>query len=328
MNEQIIKFLTEYKEIYRYLGDVYREAAYTKAIPTIRRLQYKITSDNVSELSKLKNIGKSIREKIALYLTGDIKDLDELKKSPRVIAHEELGSIMGVGSKTVDKWIKLSITDIPKLKKAVGDGRVTLNNIQTEGLKYYSDLKTRIPRSEVKLISDVIEKIFWEIFNQVMSSMVLKKHKKPFAGNFAVAGSYRRGSSDSGDIDIIMATSTPLPSLLERMVLSLMKYHHFVSAINNGKELTIVLIKGPTGIVRQVDLFYVNIDSYPAALLHFTGSWELNEYMRGIAKSKGFRLNQHGLYKINNDKLINVKVKSEKEIFDIIGMKYLEPNQR
>ena len=42
------------------------------------------------------------------------------------------------------------------------------------------------------------------------------------------------------------------------------------------------------------------------------------------AKSLGYKLNQYGLYK--DDKKINVK--NEQEIFDIIKMNYIKPENR
>jgi len=318
MNSTVIGFLTEYMEIYQSIGDIYREAAYTKAIPVIRRLPYKITKENVMDLAKLRGIGKGITEKITSFLDGITTDFDNLKKSPLVIAHKELGSILGVGPKTVNDWVNIKITTIPKLKKAISEGRVTLNSSQTEGLKYYDDLKKRIPRSEVRIIGEFIDKTLRRVTGDNFNSLVFME----------IVGSYRRGSPDSGDIDIIITSDTYKPSLLNEIKSELMKCKCFVSSILSGKERTTILLRGPTGIVRQTDLLYVKKESYPAALLYFTGGWEFNEYMRGFAKSKGFRLNQKGLFKLEKTKLIPINVKSEEEIFEVIGMKYLDPKQR
>ena len=46
--------------------------------------------------------------------------------------------------------------------------------------------------------------------------------------------------------------------------------------------------------------------------------------MRGIAKKKGYMLNQNGLYK--NGKLITIN--SEKEIYDLLGIPYVKPKDR
>ncbi len=80
--------------------------------------------------------------------------------------------------------------------------------------------------------------------------------------------------------------------------------------------------------IRRVDIRYVPYNSYYPALLYFTGSGPFNEKMRGLAKALGYRLNEYGLYKKINGKLMKVKVTSEKDIFDKLGMDYVEPEER
>jgi DNA polymerase/3'-5' exonuclease PolX len=51
--------------------------------------------------------------------------------------------------------------------------------------------------------------------------------------------------------------------------------------------------------------------------------------MRGIAKRKGYILNQYGLFKMPvNDSSTPVKVKSEKDFFKILEMPYVIPKDR
>jgi DNA polymerase/3'-5' exonuclease PolX len=50
--------------------------------------------------------------------------------------------------------------------------------------------------------------------------------------------------------------------------------------------------------------------------------------MRGIAKRQNYKLNEYGLYKLENNKERNIQIYSEKDVFDILGMSYLEPHER
>ena len=52
--------------------------------------------------------------------------------------------------------------------------------------------------------------------------------------------------------------------------------------------------KLPRKKVRRIDIRFVPFDYYPAALLYFTGSYELNTQMRQVAKSMGYKLNEYG----------------------------------
>ena len=46
--------------------------------------------------------------------------------------------------------------------------------------------------------------------------------------------------------------------------------------------------------------------------------------MRGIAKKKGYKLNEWGLYKNNK----SISIKNEKDIFKLLEMDYVPPQDR
>ncbi len=48
--------------------------------------------------------------------------------------------------------------------------------------------------------------------------------------------------------------------------------------------------------------------------------------MRNKAKKLGYKLSEYGLFKLSNNELIYTN--SELEIFDLLDMKYLKPNER
>jgi DNA polymerase/3'-5' exonuclease PolX len=66
-------------------------------------------------------------------------------------------------------------------------------------------------------------------------------------------------------------------------------------------------------------------ESYPFTLLYFTGSGEFNKKMRIIAKKKGYKLSEYGLFDKNNH---IIKVSSERDIFKTLDMEYLQPRLR
>lgn len=75
---------------------------------------------------------------------------------------------------------------------------------------------------------------------------------------------------------------------------------------------------------------------YGAALLYFTGNDIFNRSIRLLASKRKMRLNQCGLYKNvirgdNREKLTQgqlVEGKSEKRIFEILGVQWREPHER
>ena len=78
--------------------------------------------------------------------------------------------------------------------------------------------------------------------------------------------------------------------------------------------------------VRRIDIRYVPYSNYHSALLYFTGSRDLNTRMRQIAKNKGYKLSEYGLFKLSNEK--KVKITSERGFFKILDMEYLHPRLR
>jgi DNA polymerase (family 10) len=46
--------------------------------------------------------------------------------------------------------------------------------------------------------------------------------------------------------------------------------------------------------------------------------------MRQVAKELGYKLSEYGLFK-NNEK---IEIKSEKDVFTLLKLPYLEPNER
>ena len=80
--------------------------------------------------------------------------------------------------------------------------------------------------------------------------------------------------------------------------------------------------------IRKIDIRLVPIKSFFPAYLYFTGSYEFNERMRGIAKRLGYKLNEYGLYKLDGYKEKLIQIYSEKDVFDILGMNYLDPHER
>lgn len=93
--------------------------------------------------------------------------------------------------------------------------------------------------------------------------------------------------------------------------------------------------------VRRLDIRVVPREMVPTMLLYFTGSASHNVLMRQVAINKKLLLNEYGLFKnpkpdeTNQQqqkevdiKLKRIRVKSEKDVFDALGMKFKKPEER
>ena len=85
---------------------------------------------------------------------------------------------------------------------------------------------------------------------------------------------------------------------------------------------------GPKYPVRRIDIKFVPYDSYYTALFHLTGSGDFNKKIRLTAMSLGYKLSEYEICKYVGKKCKRFKVKSEKDIFDILGLEYVQPKHR
>jgi DNA polymerase (family 10) len=134
-----------------------------------------------------------------------------------------------------------------------------------------------------------------------------------------IVGSFRRKSESSGDIDVMLNMSiVEFKEYIE--YLKSINYLKFILAKGDKKMLGICQLKN--GKYRRLDLIRNTQEEYPFMKLYFTGSGEFNVAFRSHCLKKGLSLNEHGFTpKIEG-------LKTEKDIFKYVGLKYVEPENR
>jgi len=314
--DKILKQLTLLADDKKAKNERFRYRAYLNAIKSIKEYEGDINTtkdlDNISGLSK-----GSIRKKIIqLIETGDISQVKEIGNKINVI--QDLSNIYGVGpikaNELVSKYDISSIEDL--INKYENDNKI-LNNKQKIGLDYYEDLLKRIPRDEMKKHEDFI-------INYI------KKIDKNDDLIYEVTGSYRRGTPNCGDIDVLCTTKNNDNKLFNKIIqeLELEKYIEETLAKGEKKFMGICrLLRHKTS--RRLDMIYTKKEYYPFALLYFTGSGEFNIDMRNHALSLGYSLSEYGLKK--EGKFLDNKGESfetEEDIFKFLGIKYINPEYR
>jgi len=222
----IISKLSKLQEIHKLLGDRFRADAYLNGIRIIRNYQGTLPR-NKKDLKEIDGIGKGLSEKIEeIISTGRLKKLEELENDPSIKSILQLTRIVGIGPKLSKKLIKSKITSIQQLKQKVQDGEIKLTNSQSLGLKYFDDLNTRIPRNEI----EKFEKKLHKIVNKTDPDLSAQ-----------IMGSYIRGQSNSGDIDILLShknihdKASMDKDYIKEIVDSLKKKYENVGTLSHGK---------------------------------------------------------------------------------------------
>jgi hypothetical protein len=163
--------------------------------------------------------------------------------------------------------------------------------------------KDRLTREEVKKIDSLV-------------APILAKHAK----HYTLAGSYRRGKQDIGDIDYVVTDCN-----LEDVGAEIQTRLKILEVSRQGQSVMTVVIKGKKK-EAQVEFLNVKDDEYGAAMLHSTGSGEFNQGIRAFAKQKGLILNQHGLFIVANKKRLASAF--EYQIFEELGLNPIPPDRR
>ena len=309
----------------------FKIAQYTKIIKSIKNIQQPLITTQIAleELRKQghkfasENYGKnkgwksSILIKIDTILQGgSICQVDQVKKDPMVQAVEELTKIPHIGTVKAKKLYENNIKTVDELRQKVLEDREILTDQQQIGLKYFPDIKERIPRKEMKL---------WD----KMTSRVSKRLSKKFTNlEIQLAGSFRRNKPTSGDVDILI-TADDHTQFFKEFVAELIKDRIIVDIFSRGDNQIMAVAKlklKETQIHRHIDIFSYSKDIYPFALLHATGSDEHNKTMRTKAIEMGLSLSQYGLK--NNGNILDLNIKCEKDIFSYLKMDYVEPENR
>lgn len=141
----------------------------------------------------------------------------------------------------------------------------------------------------------------------------VENHLRPMVDKMMACGSYRRGAQMIGDIDfvIIPKEGYTLPNMLPP--------NEGVNWVGENKAQ--VIIDG-----EKVDFKVTTPAAWGATVLYFTGPADFNIKYRWMAKRKGLKLSEYGLFDRNTDQYLAGA--TEADIFTALGRPYKDPAQR
>lgn len=298
---------------------------------TIIKKYPKSISDNMEEFAEFPGIGKGTMERInEIITTSKLSETKNFKKNKDTMiqdkALEDLESVVGIGRAHALELIKEGITSVDMLKKAIDNKKIEVNDKIALGVKYYKVFEGNIPRAEITKIKNLLQKVITKLNKN------LNENEQYI---FEICGSYRREKQVSGDIDVLISkkNNEDVDTYLSKIV-SILK---LPIKANNDKPLIVDSMTDnyetkymgfaqyKDSKVRRIDIRFVPYKSYYSALVYFTGSAELNKNMRKIAKAKNLKLSEYGLTQKDGTTLT---INNEYDIFKILEMKYLPPNER
>lgn len=345
-NARTIAILQQMASIYDRTGDDWRSLAYRKAIGALQKQKTSILT--ATQAQTVPAIGARLARKIEEIATTDrLLRLEHAQSDPGTQTLELFMNIYGVGLKEAHAFIARGWRTLDDLHMNINQ----LSGNQQVGLEHYYDFLQSIPRAEVEQHAATVGEALRKVDNNI---------------RVIIAGSYRRGSLSSGDIDLIIThaeqetTISRLCSIVVDTAVPVLFASGFLKAAlaihgSRGPGAESALVSpGRTAaddpgtkwhgasclpsstIWRRIDLLLVPPAELGAALIYFTGNDVFNRSIRLLASKKGMRLNRRGLYKDvvrskgrkkSTDGEL-VEAGSEKKIFALLGVPWREPHER
>lgn len=323
-NATTIAILQQMADYYGQMGDEWRIRAYRKAIATLRNHPTKVCTKE--EALALPNVGERLATKIEeIVFTNRLQRLDSALAEPQDRVLQIFMNVYGAGFVQASNWVRQGFTTPDEvLQKA----DVTEN--QRIGIEHFEDFLDRIPRAEVTRHGEIVR-------------IALQQLDPAF--QITIGGSYRRGSEDSGDIDfIITRPETGMEQIravvIKQLVPTLFAQGFLKAALaassGDGSKWHGACCLPGQKTWRRIDFLIVPWAEMGAALIYFTGNDIFNRSMRLLASTKGYRLNQRGLYKDvirgeGREKLTEgtlVEGRDERRIFELLGVPWRPPEHR
>jgi DNA polymerase lambda len=240
---------------------------------------------------------------------------------------------------------------IGQVRRATKEGKLRMTKNQLVGVKCYEDFLEDMSREEVETIGNII---------------IDKFHSLQYPdAEVTIMGSYRRGKSGCGDVDVLITlkdhTHSPPVGALSKLVDGLRDKDHIAyhltslsgmetggdshsSQPTEGYDRTrgfktdkkkavpssyMGVFRSPTvhGKHRRVDIKIYPYSQRAFACLYFTGSAHFNRSMRLWAKQKfNLKLSDRGMFDVITGKQVHAS--SEREVFEILKIHFKEPPER
>ncbi|GFH53075.1 hypothetical protein CTEN210_09551 [Chaetoceros tenuissimus] len=300
-----------YKEAPTLPGDKWRCYSYNIASGRVRTLDFEVSLRTLDKLKKIKGVGDKVLAHAREFLeTGDIALIKEFEKDELRLSMRAMTKIWGVGPKLANDMIGYGLRNICDVRKALENGQLHLTDGQKVGVEFYEEFQKKMTIDEVqriaKTVKDMARKFYPDIELEIM-------------------GSYRRGKTQCGDIDLLLIhkeynDTIPkgfLDMLVERLRLKGHISHHLTKVDTKhyhtqsqgfhpkmflqdpNSEIYMGVFNSPhvAGMHRRIDIKFQPYKEKIFALISFTGNGFFNRAIRLHAtRKKGWKLSEKGLF--------------------------------
>lgn len=323
MNKLITDKLEEMVKAYESTNDKWRALGYQKAIQTLRKHPKQISS--WEEAKSLPGIGTRLADKIwEIAQSGELRKLKEFESDEELQVLKMFTNVWGAGPHTAQLWYQQGFRTIADLEQ-----KAKLNDQQKVGVRLYEDFLDRMPREEAAEIEKVVKLAAESIQPGIIAQ---------------TCGSFRRGQSTCGDVDILIthpdgkSHKNVFYKLLANLKESGFLTDDLVSAEETGnqkKYMGVCRLPGQNQKHRRIDVIVVPYNEYGCALVYFTGSAHFNRSLRHLCKKQNMSLNEHalkkGVVRKGKEKIHEgtiIPTPTEEDVFKVLNVPFRPPEER
>ncbi|OGD26209.1 MAG: DNA polymerase III [Candidatus Aminicenantes bacterium RBG_19FT_COMBO_65_30] len=291
----------------------FKVVAYSKAARILLDMTEDVeTVAREGRLETIPGIGEGLAKKIVEYL--DMGTMSKYREVMAGVPETLLGllEIQGLGGKTVHLMHEeLGVKDLDGLKRSIADG--SLAKLHGMGEKKVENIRKAIETRE-----RVAERISIGEAALVADEVIAYLEKAPGISRVSAAGSLRRMKETVGDIDVLACGKNGA-----EIIRYFARNPNAVRVLAEGETKGSVTVRaGETE--RQVDLRVVDASEYGAALLYFTGSKAHNIKLRGLAKERGLKISEYGVFRGTK----RLASREEEDCYRVLGMPWIPPEMR
>lgn len=227
-------------------------------------------------------------------------------------------------------------------------GAALANELAREGVKTRAGLKepsvlARLPKeSQMNVLYPPVRSVPLSVAESIVAQL-RRRLVFPVAGCEVIpVGSVRRKAPRVKDMDILVVVPPGSEAPVDRVLASVAlrpagpsrsegQLEIMDSYVSGKRRRSLVLwASGRRGRYYHVDLFAFAQAEKPFALFHYTGSKAYNIRTRALAKRKGWRLNQYGVFDAASGRRArgSSAIHSEAELARFLGVSYRSPTNR
>ncbi|CAI2167894.1 11267_t:CDS:10 [Funneliformis geosporum] len=319
-NQSLVELLEVLEHSRELNGEGRNALAYRHAISALK--VYPCDIKSYKEARKIIGIGPKIGNHIKEFLSkGTIPEAEEIMASEKYQTLDLFSRVYALA------WYRKGYRT---MRECMKDPYLT--HVQRLGLELFDDFQKKMSRRDIQEILNILDKEIKSIYPNCIITPV---------------GGYRRGKEFNGDLDVVIShpqeeVANNLLNVIVEMLLDsgYLKHKLFYGHISakNKKSIPNALfsfhrnvmdkldkcfcafIQPSAQICRQVDLIIAPYSQYPTAVLGWTGE----DYAK---KEKKMTFASHGLFS-NVISRKRIHAISERDVFDILGIPWLEPEMR